>query len=66
METPLGPIEIVNILSVILNQLDRFIIRESGMVLFSNESLQDINNCIMMDLITRQKSNDTGIFLGVV
>ncbi|MCI1615628.1 McbB family protein [Heyndrickxia oleronia] len=62
VETPLGPIEIVNILSVILNQLDRFIIRESGMVLFSNESLQDINNCIMMDLITRQKSNDTGIF----
>lgn len=62
VETPLNSIEITYILSILFNQLDKFITRDNGSVLFNSESLYEMNNSIMFDLLSKQKSIDTSIY----
>lgn len=62
VETPLDSIEITYILSILFKQLDKFITRDNGRVLLNSESLYEINNSIMFDLLTKQKSIDTSIY----
>ncbi|UHA74286.1 McbB family protein [Paenibacillus sp. 481] len=61
VEAPISVVETYNMMTMILNQLDKFVFRTKGRVLYSNESLEDINHTFMLDLSTNKISRDVSI-----
>ncbi|MCT1398562.1 McbB family protein [Paenibacillus sp. p3-SID867] len=61
VEYPLEIIEIINITKILFDLYDKFILRKSGFVIQSHESLHEINECISFDLRTKIKTKDIGI-----
>ncbi|HDR7667618.1 McbB family protein [Bacillus wiedmannii] len=61
-ESPLSTVDVYNIITLLLNQLDRFVIRTKGNILLSHESLEDINNTICYDLTTKILSKDISTY----
>lgn len=61
VETPISTIDIINFMSIIFNHLDNLIFRSKGHTLLYGESMEDINNIAIYDLLTKQTNVDTSI-----
>lgn len=61
VESILTTVSLIDILSLLLRKLDKFIFRTKGNVLFHNESIEDMNSTTMLNTLNNSLSNDISI-----